>query len=542
MSKRQLTLLGVLIILLPAIFLQGCMFFTPQLDEPTEPEEDVLFQPYLPEEPESVRPMVPGRFTLRYDPNSSLNPLTTLNRDNILLGSLLYETLFVLDPNLLPEPVLVSNWSSEDNMLFEFELKSDIAMSNGTFLTAQDAIYSVRQATRIGRFSNRLSSIASVQAVDELTFTIQLNAPNSRFVHLLDIPVIKSGTSDQRVPPGTGPFRFLSPDSMHLIAFFEHRDFADLPVSLIRLQECADTELTELFDTGALSLLWDDPHDAFEVRLNRLRETRYFETTVLQFLGFNANHIALSDPDVRRAIGISIDRQYIVENIMRPGLTLAAPLPLSPAFHLYMPQWENRHLAPLEEMARLLRRAGLNVTFEYTEGPFLELSDGLGGYTPFSIDFIVNIENTHKVQVAHHIANTLRRNGLNVVVRELPWERFNTALQNRTFDMFLGETQLGADFDLSPLLLPGPLNFGGTASNYFAHFIDDFLTARTDSEIIWAAERLIEEIEVYAPFAPILYKRHAIYSPIGVITGAQPSQSSVFRNITDWSINLMMLN
>jgi hypothetical protein len=127
-------------------------------------------------------------------------------------------------------------------------------------------------------------------------------------------------------------------------------------------------------------------------------------------------------------------------------------------------------------------------------------------------------------------------------VRELPWERFNTALQNRTFDMFLGETQLGADFDLSPLLLPGPLNFGGTASNYFAHFIDDFLTARTDSEIIWAAERLIEEIEVYAPFAPILYKRHAIYSPIGVITGAQPSQSSVFRNITDWSINLMMLN
>jgi peptide/nickel transport system substrate-binding protein len=179
---------------------------------------------------------------------------------------------------------------------------------------------------------------------------------------------------------------------------------------------------------------------------------------------------------------------------------------------------------------------------DYNEDTFLELPDGNGGFIPFTIDFIVNIENTHKVRAAHNIAETLRRNGLNVTVRELPWERFISALNAGSFDMFYGEVQLGADFDLSPLLLPGPLNFGRTANTHYAPYLRDFLAARTEFEINWAAGRLVETIENNAPFAPILYKRHAIYSPIGAITGADPSQSSVFRNLTDWSINLMMLN
>jgi len=108
--------------------------------------------------------------------------------------------------------------------------------------------------------------------------------------------------------------------------------------------------------------------------------------------------------------------------------------------------------------------------------------------------------------------------------------------------MYYGETQLGADFDLSPLLLPGALNFGRTASTEYRPFLEDFLMARYDDEIRWAAHRLTDEIHVNAPFAPVLYKRHAIYSPIGAISGANPSQSSVFRNFTEWNINPFMLN
>ena len=542
MIKKRLFRIATLFILIPAIFLQGCMFPTQQPDAAAATDENHPEEAYVPDPPPAITPLSPGRFTLRYDSGSSLNPITTLNRDNILLASLMYESLFVLDPNLMPEPVLVESWSTENNMSFDFILKPNIAMSDGTWLTAQDAAYSIRAAARAGRFTNRFTSMSRVTATDDLTLTIELNAPNSRFIHLLDVPIIKNGTSDSRIPPGTGPFIFSEVGAIHLAAFSMHRDYLQLPITLIHLRECADTDLTELFDAGELSLLWDDPHDAFELRLNRLRETRYFETTMIQFIGFNANHIALRNPDIRRAISVGIDRQYITENIKRPGLTLPAPLALSPAFHLYDEAWEHSYFPPLEVMAVLLQRGGLNITEVYQENPFPGILDGTGGYTEFTIDFIVNIENNHKVRAAHHIANRLRRNGLNVIVRELPWNRFMNALRTGSFDMFYGETQLSADFDLSPLLLPGPLNFGRTASTQYQPFISDFLAAEGDYWIQWAAGRLVNQIEVYSPFAPILYKRHAVYSPIGAITGANPSQSSVFRNITDWSINLMMLN
>ena len=523
--------------LIPAVFLQGCVFPAPQAPAQSEPEEPAAIEEPSPGSQPEVKPQTPGQFSLRYDPNSSLNPITTLNRDNIILTSLMYESLFVLNGSLNVEPLLCENWHSEDNVVFTFEVKPDVAMSDGSWLTAEDVAYSLKQAMLRGLYVNRFRTIASVAVVGDLTVSVELFAPNSRFIRLLDTPMIKNGSIESNIPPGTGPFVFAGAQEMRLDGFPEHRNYSMLPVSTIYLRACGDSDLTELFDNGKLSLLWDDPFDVFDIRLNRLHDQRYYDTSTLQYIGFNSNHIALRDPDVRRAIGVSIERQYIVDSIMS-GHALAAPLALSPAFHLYDADWERRDLSPLREMAELLVRAGLE---DFNDDSFLELSDGFGGYYEFSIDFIVNSENIHKVRAAHEITNTLRRNGLNVTVRELTWDRFTNALRTGDFDMYYGETMLGADFNLSPLLLPGNLNYGKTTSTEYRPFLDDFLTARADDEIRWAAKRLVDEIMINAPFAPILYKRHAVYTPIGAIFGAEPSQTGVFHSFADWTINLYML-
>ena len=537
-QKRYLRKSAIILILIPAVFLQCCVLPTPK--GPAQQGSGTPLETEGPphEAPPDVLPQTPGEFTLRYDPNASLNPITTLNRDSILLSSLLYESLFVLDGSLNTIPLLCANWFSEDNTVFTFEIKPDIAMSDGTLLTAEDVVYSIRQAMARGRFVNRLRTISAIAVAGDLTVSIGLQSPNNRFISLLDIPIIKSGSIDSSVPPGTGPFILAGADQLRLDAFTGHRDFFQLPVSSIRLISCTDSELTELFDGGQLSVLWEDPFDTFDLRLNRLRDTRYYDTTSLLYIGFNSNHIALRYPDVRRAISVSIDRQDIVEDIMG-GHALPSPLALSPAFHLYDEEWEHRNLPPLREMAELLVRTGLE---DFNDDTFLELSDGLGGYREFTINFIVNSENIHKVQVAHAITNTLRRNGLNVTVRELTWERFLNALRTGDFDMYLGETALGADFNLTPLLLPGALNYGKTAdAEHYRPFIESFLMARSDDGIRSAAKDLINEIMFNAPYAPILYKKYAIYSPIGAIFAANPSQSGAFHNFAGWTINQYML-
>ncbi|MCL2221318.1 MAG: ABC transporter substrate-binding protein [Oscillospiraceae bacterium] len=544
MKKRLI--LVILILLLIAIFVSGCWLpIMPEFNPPPLPELPVFELPDPIEQEPALAvaaPGSPGQFTLRYEPELTMNPILTLNRDNISLSSLLYENLFVLDENLIEVPLLVREWYSEDNETFTLHIHPDILMHDGELLTAADVTYSINQARQRGRHVNKLRTISSVSSDGELTVTITISAPNARFVRLLDIPVIRSGTIDERIPPGSGPFIFPHPEAMRLIRFRQHRYYEQMPLSTIHLRQCSDGELTGLFDEGFLSLLWDDPTGAFDIRINRMHEPRYFETTSLQFLGFNASSPVLRDSDVRRAIGSSINRQYIVENIMnipRAGQTVASPLAISPMFDMYDPDWEPLQ-DPIHEMSALIDRAGL---LDYNYDGFFEMPDGFGGFTPFTLDLIVNVENSHKIAAAEKIAEDLRLFGIDVNVRTLPWAAFIDALAEGNFDIYYGEVQLGADFDLSPLLLPGDnsVNFGGTASTMYASKIQNFLAASTQEEMSTAGRLLVDEIRFNAPFVPILYKRHAIYTPTGVVTGATPSQSGVFHNFHNWSIDLIML-
>jgi len=160
------------------------------------------------------------------------------------------------------------------------------------------------------------------------------------------------------------------------------------------------------------------------------------------------------------------------------------------------------------------------------------------------LDFIVNIENSQKVAAAHKIAESLIQFGFNVSVRELQWSDFVEALEDGNFDMYYGETQLGADFDFSPLLLPGEenLDFGDTGNVAFRPLIQSFLAASTPEDISYTGEQLNLAITQLAPFIPILYKRYAVYSQMGAVAYAEPSQSGIFHNFQKWSIDLMKLN
>ena len=539
MKRNLLHIIIAILLLFQISLLQSCrFFFEPEIStlEPGVPSETIFLPPV---EHPSATPLRPGRFTLRYDPNSSFNPVTTLNRDNILVASLMYESLFVLDDNLGVDPLLCESWETEDNLTYRFRLKPNIAMSDGSWMTADDVAYSIRQTCLRGRFVNRLQHVVNVDSDGELTVTVVLNSPNNRFIYLLDTPIIKYGSIDEAVPPGTGPFTFISTGITRLERYYRHRDYINMPISSIYLVECADDELTQLFDDGGISLLWDDPSDSFDIRLNRLYDPRYYDTTTLQFIGFNGRSGVLSNYDVRRAIGCAIEREYIVNEIMPAGSAIPAPVPLPRSFPNYDYSWEtDEYYSQFELMAVLFDRALLK---DVDDDSFLELTDNRDGYSKVSLTFIVNSENLLKVQIAERITNTLRLAGLDITLRELPWDSYMSALQSGNFDVYYGEVALGADFDLSPLVLPGRLNYGDIASTgRYKELIDNFMVAN-DEEMHSAAGQLIAEITAHAPFVPVLFKRYMVYSPMGAVIGAVPSQSNVFRNITDWTINLTLL-
>ena len=537
MTKKRRFTKVISIILLAAIYLQGCEFpaatvdSLPEASDPPATESPEL-DASVPDSPK------PGLFRVRYVPDSPVNPITSLAGDNLVLASLLYEGLFTLDSNLNVEPVLCESWSTEDNITYTYLIKSGIAMTDGSTLTADDVVYTLKQAMQTGLFINRLSVIRSVESDEELTVTVVLKTPNSHLNMLLDIPIIKDGTIDYSIPPGTGPYEFSGAGDMRLRRFIRYRDFAKLPITNIYLLICDDHEIAEAFDDGKLSLLRDDPASTIDVILNRHSEIRLYDTTTLQYIGYNMRSIVLRNADVRRAIGSSLDRRYIADTIMH-GQPVASPLALSPSYRLYDAQWEDVVTDPLKGMSALLIRAGLK---DYDNDSYLEYPDGYDSYYKFALDFIVNSDNPYKVEAAHRISDTLKLYGFEIIVRELPWDSFIASLEAGTFDLYYGEITLGADFDLSPLLLPDShLNYGLMGGEYYRSYIENFLAAPTDEDELVAAQLLCDEINEDAPFIPILYKRYVVYTPIGAISGATPSQSGIFNNFSDWTIDLEML-
>ncbi|MDR1217432.1 MAG: ABC transporter substrate-binding protein [Oscillospiraceae bacterium] len=501
--------------------------------EPAETPVEVAppAEPAMPVAPENN---ADDRFTLRYDPEGTLNPFAVTNTDNVAVTSLMYEGLFALDESFEPVPVLCESYVSE-GASYVFTVKKDVVMSDGGALTAEDVAYSLDRARDSGRYAERLSCIESVSVEEEGGgVSVELVSPNGRLAALLDVPIVRSGTGDGAVPPGSGPYVLTDGPGggARLTVVQGYRDAARLPLSVIYLRGCTDSELVELFTEHSIDLYSSDPVGMSPINVHRDHEIRRYDSTTLQYLGFSSRRAVL-DRYMRRAVGLAVDREYIVRTLMG-GCALPAPLVLSPAHYAYDAQWEPSGVDAFLEISSIFSLLGLA---DSDNDVFLEYPED-GGHVPFTLDFIVNSENARKTAAARAICDSLRRVGLDVTLRELPWAQFLEALEAGDFDIYYGETTLSASFDISELALPGgKLDFGDVGSEGYAEYIDAFVSAESEAQFGVAARQLCERVADDAVIVPILYKQYEAHSDRNAISGMRPTQSSVFFSLTDWKVS-----
>ncbi|NLA86847.1 MAG: ABC transporter substrate-binding protein, partial [Clostridiales bacterium] len=412
-------------------------------------------------------------FTVRYEAGYSFNPITGTSPDNMALVPLMYEGLFILNEKMEAEPVLCEEYATSDGINYIFKLKSGIAMRDGSTLSAADAKYTLTQAMQGGRFSGRLNIIDSITAADTLTLEITLRTANRKLPELLDIPIVKTGTADQNHPPGSGPYYYEKTGTPRLVLFENYRDADKMPVPVIYLKDCDNAELSVAFSSQAVDLFRDDPADSSEINILSDHEIRYYNTTILQYVGFNTKNSLLANADLRRAFGLIIDRKDIVSSVYSSH-ALAAPLVLSPHYRFYDPAWENKTSDPLAKLSEIFASLGMD---DVDSDGFLEIPNG-GGYSPITLTFIVNGDNPYKVRAAQIITDTLKTVGIDVNLTKLSWVSYKAALESGSFDLYYGDVCLPANYDLTELLSPGgSLDYGHAGEAEYQTRINYFLAA-----------------------------------------------------------------
>ncbi len=164
--------------------------------------------------------------TLRVIPHADLTILdptvssATITADH---SYMVYDTLFALDDKFLPQPQMVDAWSvAADKLTYRFTLRDGLAFHDGSPVTAEDCVASIKRwAVKDGTGQLLSGVLKEIKVVDRKTFEIALKEPFGLMLQALSKPTAnllaimpkRLAESDPNTPvteaTGSGPFVFV---------------------------------------------------------------------------------------------------------------------------------------------------------------------------------------------------------------------------------------------------------------------------------------------------------------------------------------------
>ena len=295
---------------------------------------------------------------------STMNPYLSGGTKEVYASSMVIEPLARYDEkaNLVPMlvteiPTLENGGVSKDMLSITWKLKPDVKWSDGTPFTADDVVFTWKYCTAPdGGCAQKAQyqGIKSVDAVDKSTVKVSFNEakyyPYSAFVGAQS-PVIQAAqfkdcvgakapgcTAANFGPVGTGPFvvkEFKPNDVITLTANTNYRDPKKPAFASVTLKGGGDaaSAARAVLETGEYDYGWNmqvEPEilakmvsagkgkleTAFGTQVERIVLNRYAADPSLGAKRSTKEagpHPSLSDPAVRRALSLAIDRSIIVE-------------------------------------------------------------------------------------------------------------------------------------------------------------------------------------------------------------------------------------
>jgi oligopeptide transport system substrate-binding protein len=293
---------------------------------------------------------------------SDLDPHLVTGVSEYSVVSALFEGLVAEDPvDLHPVPGVAESWDlSPDGIVYVFHLRADAKWSNGEPVTAQDFIaswhrvltpslaadyadmlYVIQNAEAFHKGTTKDFAEVGLTASDAHTLSVTLARPTPQFLALLThqvwfpvyLPCLTAnGSPYERGNPwtqpgrlvGNGPFTLKSWQPGQEIVVEKsptYWDAARVRLNAIHFYPFDSMDAAErAFRTGQLHLTETLPVGKVEAYRHDspqfLRTDPYLDT---YFFRLNVRRPPLGDGRVRRALALAIDRQAIVEKILRGG-------------------------------------------------------------------------------------------------------------------------------------------------------------------------------------------------------------------------------
>ncbi|MYI82254.1 MAG: peptide ABC transporter substrate-binding protein [Chloroflexi bacterium] len=295
-----------------------------------------------------------------------------------------FNGLVTISPDLNIELDLADSLEiSPDGLQYTFTLRDDILFHNGRRVTAEDVRWSIERAASpelasptalaylgdiIGvreHFYGLAETIEGVEVIDDRTVRFTIDAPKPYFLAKLSYPTAFVVDQQQiesnprgwtRRPVGTGPYRLQEWRIGERIVLRANPryHFGEPSVREVLYELAGGSTLTR-FENGELDVAFISVND-----IDRARDPnsdigplyQEFNQFTISYLAFNTQVPPFDDVNVRRALGLSIDRNLIAEVTFKNMIAPATGI-LMPQLPGYTPEDKTFQFDP-DEARRLL--------------------------------------------------------------------------------------------------------------------------------------------------------------------------------------------
>lgn len=388
-------------------------------------------------------------FLLPYTSNDTLNPYSAQTKNNQEITTLLYDSLISLDASFQPVYVIADTITLNGTSCV-IELKN-VQFSDGSSVTAEDVTHSIQaaKAEGNGRYAQKLENIASQSAASAKTVSITLKHPDPYFINLLDFPIFKMGTENNKnadnkaLPPlGSGRYIYHAEGRQYWLEANPSWQGGAIGIQRIGLKNLPDEEAVEYsVQTDGISAYYTNLSDNEFPKMNGA--TVSVPLFNLVYLGVNTLSGPLTEQPLRHAVSAAVDRVKFCSDIFYSSAQPAkGPIPSSFA------QVEGLQTIDTQKNTEWVVAQLNELGYNNRDHEGYLTKDG----KRLSLKLLYHSDQPARAAAASLLAADLKAVGVEVILSGASYDAYVSAVQAGGFDLYLGEMKLQNNFNLLPLL------------------------------------------------------------------------------------------
>lgn len=470
----------------------------------------------------------------------TINPLLTNNRNVQEITKVIYDSLVTLDGNYKLEYCLAEEIAKTDELTYVVKLRKGVLWEDGTNFTAYDVLYTfdlLKGENRISSvYSENVKDVTEVQVIDSNTLKISLSNAVPFFEYNLTFPIMcqsyyeaEEFATSENIPIGTGMFKIseISTNVIKLVQNEFYWDTSKKPMATeinINLYNSIG-EAYAAFKNGEIDLLTVKITN-IEDYIGTLGYNKIeYKTRNYDFLAFNTAKDVLSEPAVRKAISLAIDKNNIVATCEGLGAGY-----VSSNFNLDMGCWLYTKDLNIGIDTEQATQTLLNNGWERTASNWIKRTEK--GIKKLEFSISVNANNATRVSVAENIKNQLANFGVPVTIHYLSVDNYTNAINNRNYDVII----TGIQNSYSPSV---NTFFGtGNIANYNNSEVSEIMNAinnTTDENTLYDKYSRLYDIYLEdAPYIGLFRETDIIIYNQGLVGNITANAFNIYHNIEKW--------